>query len=85
MKVVTVAFPAVARSVDQSAYNGDTEPTDRALFCRSVQIRPGMGERIEGRPIVDEIDRQPATPATERDSDTGRLKFAPRSRVQRRW
>jgi hypothetical protein len=77
MKVVTVAFPAVARAIDQGAHNGDAEPTDRALFCRSVQIGPGMGERIEGRPVVDEIDRQPATPATERDGDSGRLKSHP--------
>ena len=36
MKVVVVALPAVARSVDQSARNGDTEPTNRTLFCRSI-------------------------------------------------
>jgi len=38
MKVVALALPAVARSVDQSAHNGDAEPANRALFCRSIQI-----------------------------------------------
>ena len=70
MKMVAVAFPAVARSVDQAPYNGDAEPTDRALFCGSIQIGLRMGERIEGRPVVDKMDRQPATPPTERDGDT---------------
>ena len=36
MKVVAVALAAVARSVDQSTYNGDAEPTNRALFGRST-------------------------------------------------
>ena len=31
-----------------------------------------MGERIEGRSVVDEIDRQPTAPPTERDRDTCR-------------
>jgi hypothetical protein len=75
MKVVAVALPAVARSVDQSAYNGDAEPTNRALFCRSVPIRRGMSERIEGRPVVDEIDCQATTPPIERYGDAVCLKF----------
>ena len=77
MKVVAGALPAVARSVDQGAHNGDAEPADRALFRRSIQIGSGLGERIEGRPIVDEIDRHQAAPTTERDGNTARCKSRP--------
>jgi hypothetical protein len=56
--------------VDESAHDGDAEPTDRALFYRSIQMGAGMGERIEGRPIVDEMDHEPVTPPTKRDGDT---------------
>ena len=35
-QAVTVAFSPVTPSVDRGAHNGDTEPTDRALFCRSI-------------------------------------------------
>jgi hypothetical protein len=64
-----VAFPAIARLVGQGAHNGNAEPTDRALFGRSLKIRLGVSERIKGRPVVDEIDRQHATPATECHDD----------------
>jgi len=75
MKVVAVALAAVARSVDQSTYNGDAEPTNRALFGRSIQIGRGVSERIEGRPVVDEIDCQASTPPIERYGDAVCRKF----------
>jgi hypothetical protein len=77
MKVVTVALSAVARLVDQGAHNGDAKPTDRALFCRSIQIWRGMSERIEGRPVVDKIDCQASTPPIERHGDAGCRKSPP--------
>jgi hypothetical protein len=55
--------------VDERADNADAESTDGALFPRHVQIRLGAGERIECAPVVDEIDRQPAVPPTEPNSD----------------
>lgn len=70
MKAVAVAFSAVACLVDESVHDGNAEPTDRALFYRSIQMGAGMGEQIEGRPIVDEMDHEPARPPTERDGDT---------------
>jgi hypothetical protein len=54
MKMVAFAFPPVTRSVDQGAHDSDAEPTDRALFYRSIQIGPGRCEQLERRPVVDE-------------------------------
>jgi hypothetical protein len=77
MQVVAVVFPAITRSVDEGAHDGDAEPTDRAFFCRRIQIEAGMGERIERWPVVDEIDRQRTVPPAERDGDTARRRSHP--------
>ena len=77
MQVVAVAVPAIARSVGQGSHNGDTEPTDRALFGGSVKIGLGVNEWIKGRPVVDEIDRQHAAPATKCHDDTACRKLPP--------
>ena len=77
IEVVTVAFPAIARSVGQGAHNGNTEPTDRALFWQSLKIGLGVSERIEGWPVVDEIDCQASTRPTERHDNAACRKLTP--------
>jgi hypothetical protein len=72
IEVVTVVFPAIARLVGEGAHNGNAEPTDRALFGRNIQIGPGIAKRIEGWPVVNEIDCQCTVPPAERDGDTAR-------------
>jgi hypothetical protein len=76
MKVVAAARAAVAGLVDERADNVDTEPADRALFSRRIQIRRAESERIERRPIVDETYPEAARSPPERDGDisTGRMR-----------
>jgi len=76
MQVVAVAFPAIACSIDKGARNGDAEPADRTLFWWSIQIGAGVGERIERRSVVDEIDCQASTPPIECHGDAVCLKFS---------
>ena len=76
MKVVAAALAAVVGLVDERADNVDTEPAERALFSRRIQIRRTESERIERRPIVDETYPEAARPPPERDRDTsaGRMR-----------
>src|SRR5215469_18272864 len=76
-QMVAVAFPTITRSVNEGADDSDAEPTNLASFCRSIQIGAGMGERIEGWPVVDEINRQQAVLPAERNGDTPRRKLHP--------
>jgi len=75
--VVTVAFPTIARSVGQGANNGNAEPTDRALFWRSLKIGLGMSERVEGWSVIDEIDCEASTRPAERHDDAARRRLLP--------
>jgi hypothetical protein len=75
--VITVAFPAIARSVSQGAHNGNAEATDRALFWRSLKIGLGVSERIEGWPVVDEIDCQASARPAERHDDAACCQLPP--------
>lgn len=77
MKVVAAALAAIAGLVDERADNVDTEPADRALFSRRIQIGRTHSERIERRTIVDETYPEAARPPAECHGDisTGRMRF----------
>jgi|SRR6516165_3039842 len=64
-KVIAAALSAVACLVDESTDDRNAEPANRSLFARRIEIQSGMGERIEGRAVVDKIDRQPAAAQAE--------------------
>ena len=63
--MIAAALPAVAGLVDERAGDGNPEPANRSLFPWRIEIRPRMGERIEGPAVVDQIDRQPVAAPTE--------------------
>jgi len=64
--VIAGALSAVAGLVDESTNDFNAEPANRSLFAGPIEIHSGMGERIEGRAVVDKIDRQPAAAPAER-------------------
>jgi hypothetical protein len=63
--------------VSQGANNGNAEPTNRALFWRSLKIGLGVRERIEGWPVVDEIDCQASARPAEHHADAACCQLPP--------
>ena len=71
--MIAAVLSEVASRVDETTDDGNAEPANRSLFAWRIEIRSGMGERIEGRAVVDKIDRQPAAAQAEGGANALRI------------